>query len=171
MDSRNQRYDSRTGNRTTNRMTVNASDDRDTRASRTTMNASGDRSSLTSRTQSRSTQPRETRTRDTRTRTSTRTSGQSSAPRARRSTSRSDSQTGWSSRSERNVYTPANQTVWQRIMGVLPDNVWVNRIILIVAALLVVFILFNLVTCIGHALAPKSETPQASESAASADPC
>lgn len=51
-------------------------------------------------------------------------------------------------------------------MGILPNNIWVNRAIAIVIILIIVVIIFNLVTCIGGALAPKQDS---SESAASAD--
>lgn len=45
-------------------------------------------------------------------------------------------------------------------MGVLPDNVWVNRAIAIVVIIILVIILFNLVTCIAGALAPKQDSSQ-----------
>ena len=43
----------------------------------------------------------------------------------------------------------------------LPENIWVRRGIVVVAVLLLVFILFNLVTCIGGAFASRSDDRQA----------
>ena len=69
---------------------------------------------------------------------------------------------GWQPRQTsgygRQVYAGASPSAWQRLLDAMPDNVWVSRAIVVVALLLLVFILFNLVTCIGGALAPKSES-------------
>ena len=57
----------------------------------------------------------------------------------------------------------------QRITDALSGNVWVARAVVFVAVLLLIFILFNLVTCIGGALAPKTESQEASAQAENAE--
>ena len=104
------------------------------------------RRSSSQRASARSTSDRETtaRRRDARV---------ASDPTSLRSDGRSSSRTSYSSR---NVYVGQKPSIPDRIMGMLPDNVWVNRAILAVVALILLFILFNLVTCIGGAITGQS---------------
>ncbi len=73
---------------------------------------------------------------------------------------------GRSSYGSRNVYVGQEPTLLERITNMLPDNVWVNRAILAVILLILIFILFNLVTCIGGAITGQSSQTASNDAAA-----
>ena len=71
-----------------------------------------------------------------------------------------------SSYGSRNVYVGQEPTVIERVTNMLPDNVWVNRAILLAIILILIFILFNLVTCIGGAITGQSSQTSSNDAAA-----
>ena len=71
-----------------------------------------------------------------------------------------------SSYGSRNVYVGQEPTVIERATNMLPDNVWVNRAILLAIILILIFILFNLVTCIGGAITGQSSQTSSNDAAA-----
>lgn len=149
--------DRRTANRTTYRTTVDASDDRTTRDRTTRDRTERDRSSRTSRPSARTTQTR----RSAQSETARRTSERGSASRDRGSASQAPSAT----RMGKDALAGSSGSVGQRALDFLSEYAWAKWVLLAIAALIIIFILFNLVTCIGGAAAPKSDASQQSASA------
>ena len=62
----------------------------------------------------------------------------------------------------RDIYVGGKPTTRSKLGAILPDNIWLNRVIALVVLVLLVFILFNVVTCIGGAIFPASSSQESS---------
>lgn len=65
----------------------------------------------------------------------------------------------------KDALTGKNGSVGQQAIDFLAEYAWAKWVLLAVAALVIIFILFNLVTCIGGAAAPKQDASQSNASA------